>query len=207
MQIVPELFAGARWRPAPTRRSAEIVTPLERVVVEASVDAHPLDLAAAASFDGPDGATLWVWDGGVFRVELLRAHPHVDLPPGMRVDGCEAAMWRFRATERPAECEIVCRWRSLPGGRPGDPERGERLESQAWHGAGRRVSIGTPEHGEAVHYRPDGFRVSVPLEPGARFETHFVVAWSPDVFDDASTWFAVDCTPARMLAGLGARGG
>lgn len=111
-------------------------------------------------------------------------------------------MWRLRAAERPAECAVTCRWIGPTQHDPGAPESGEGLESQVWSERGHRVSVGTPDVGEAVHDLTDGFVVSAPLAAGAAFQTHFVIAWSTEAAGDVATWFAVDCTPDQVLAGV-----
>jgi hypothetical protein len=184
-----------------------VETPLGAFSVLASVDGHELRPEAAMAFTSGSGARLWVWDGGVFRGELLRVRVRATLPPGMAVAGWEAAMWRLRATERPAECEVACRWAELPGGAPGSPNGGENLEAQSWSDGQWQVQVGLPDLGERVEYLPDGFAVRAPLERAESFAAHFVVAWSPDRPGDDSAWFAVDCTPAQILAGVGPLGG
>jgi hypothetical protein len=201
MHSSPELFPRVGWQPSAGGASPGVRTPFGEIDVTAAVDDHPLRLDAAVVYGTVSGARLWVWEGGVFRAELLRCRPAYRLPDGMRVAGCEAAMWRLLATERPAECEVRCRWQAA-GREPGSPEPGEHVESQLWSDEGRQVSIGTLKRGGAVHYLPDGFAVSAPLERGAAFQTHFVVAWSAERSARETTRYAVDCTPGQVLAGI-----
>jgi len=202
MHARPELFANPAWEPGAADDACGIETPLGEVRIRATVDEHPLAVGAATAYHAAGGARLWVWDAGSFRAELLRCRPAYWLPPGMTVRGCEAGMWRLRAVTRPAECAMSARWASSARQPAGSWESGEGLESQVWAARGQRVSLGTPDLGAAVHYLDDGLVVSAPLEAGASFQTHFVVAWSADSPDDVSTWFAVDCTPDAVLAGI-----
>jgi hypothetical protein len=201
MHPSPDLFPHAGLQPSVGGVSPGIRTPLGEVDVSAAIDGHPLRLDAAVVYRTAGGARLWVWEGGVFRAELLRCRPAYRLPDAMRVAGCEAAMWRLLATERPAECEVSCRWQAARR-QSGSPEPATSLASQRWSDRGQRVSIGTPDRGGAVHYLPDGFAVSAPLERGAAFQTHFVVAWSAELPADEATRFAVDCTADQVLAGI-----
>jgi hypothetical protein len=203
MHAAPELFAHPGWRPSDAGAFVGLRTPLGALDVAARVDGHPLRVDAAVGYHAAGAARLWVWDGGVFRAELLRCRPRLLLPSGLTVDGCEAAMWRLRARERPAECEVSCRWVALDERAVGDPARGDGREARSWQQADRRVTLGTAALGHAVHHAPDGFVVSAPLDVGASFETHFVVAWSAGPPADA-TWLAVDRTPEQVLAGIDA---
>jgi hypothetical protein len=202
MHAHPKLFAHPAWHPASVTQSAGLSTPLGELAVLGAIDGHELRLDAAAAFVARSGARAWVWDGGVFRAELLRCRLRAVLPPGMRVEGWEAAMWRLSAAERPAECAVACRWIALPGSGAGVPKGGENLEAQAWSDGRTRVLVGTPELGERVRYLPDGFTVRAPLDRAEVFGTHFIVAWSADRPGDESAWFAVDRTPAQILAGI-----
>jgi hypothetical protein len=207
MHSHPELFTHSAWQPTAELGASTVATPLGELSVRAAVDDHELRLDAATAFVSASGARLWVWDGGVFRAELLRARPQATLPAGMAVAGWEAAMWRLRATERPAECEVECRWAELPGGEPGSPHSGENLEAQGWSNQQWQVQVGLPDLGERVAYLPDGFTVRAPLARAESFAAHFVVAWAPDRPGNDSAWFAVDCTPAQILASIDPLGG
>jgi hypothetical protein len=206
MQRHPELFAHPAWQATSVTGSPGVETPLGEVSILGAVDGHELRLDAASVFIAESGAQVWVWDGGVFRAELLRCRPRAALPEGMSVGGWEAAMWRLSAAERPAECEVACRWVELPGEEPGSPESGENLEAQSWSDGRSRVLIGTPDLGGRVRYLRDGFTVRAPLERAEALETHFVLAWSLDRPGDESPWFAVDCTSQQVLAGINSLG-
>jgi hypothetical protein len=202
MHGAADLFPDPDWRVAP-REVPLLRSPLGALTTGADVGDLRLAPDTAARLLHPGGAERWVWQSAAVRAELVLAAPAVALPPGMRVDGCRAAAWRFRAAA-PCAATIVCAWDELPGGVAGAWESGENLEAQAWYGAGIQVSLGTPDLGEATEYRPDGFLVRLQLTPGAVGAVHFVVAWSPDRSDDDSAWFAVDCTPQQVLASLDA---
>jgi hypothetical protein len=202
MHALPQLFWHPAWEPSAADTSPGVHTPLGEVGIRATVDEHPLLFEAAAAYRTAAGARLWVWNAGVFRAELLRCRPDYRLPQGMTIRGCEAGMWRLQAAHRPAECTVSARWVPSAERESGSPESGEGLESQVWVDQGQRVSLGTPDLGEAVHYLSNGFSVSAPLATGAAFQSHFVVAWSADAPGDVATWFAVDCTPEQVLAAI-----
>lgn len=187
MHAVPTLFAHAAWRPAAHDASPDLETPIGALATTARVDDHALRPEAAVCYADGDGARLWVWDGGVFRAELLRA----------RASAGEVALWRLDAHERPAECTIECRWRASveAAEAPADPARGVRR----WQGDGWRVQLAAPARDGATHAAGDALVVSAPLERGARFETRFVVGWSPVTAD----WPTPDDAAERVLARLG----
>jgi hypothetical protein len=196
MHAAPTLFPHAAWRPAASPGSPDVDTPLGALTPLARVDDHPLRPEAARGHDDGAGARLWVWDGGVFRAELLR----------VRVSGdagapCEVVLWRLDAHERPAECTVECRWRTIGAATAERTARDDELAEWRWDAPDARVRIATPLRDGAAHVDGDALIAAAPLERGARFETRFLVTWSPGGAADARV---PDWTTERVLATLGA---
>ena len=175
MHVAPVLFPHAAWRPAAPGHSADVTSPLGTLVTSAQVDGHLLQPDAATAFDGGGAARLWVWEGGVFRAELLRVRP----PAAGAADdvACEIVRWRLHARERPAECEVSCRWHGH------EPAPVAQLESdparvvRRWQARGWCVQMEAPARDGSVHGVADGLVASAPMERGARVESRVVVRW------------------------------
>ena len=177
-----------------------------------------------------NGVILAVWDLPQARVELLRASVRPRLPAGMQLDGCEAAVWRYRARSDGLALTLRCGWDILPEGADGGPESGQALDAQTWDVGSQSVTIGTedsewlaqraarglwmPQRLESeletadpypVTYLSDGLQITLPdLAQGEIGQVHFVVAWAKRLHEkDASTWFAVDMPPERILEQAG----
>jgi hypothetical protein len=147
------------------------------------------------------------------------------LPPGMEIAGCVAALWWLEAESDTSFVFVRCIWDIIPG--MPDAESGELLEAQSWIQKGFVVTVGTEDsetlaqraslaphspqrlidaskESPAVFYHPDGLWISFPrLRAGDRCEGHFVVAWMPEGGPQASTWFAVAWPHERVRAALG----
>ncbi len=205
MHVAPVLFPHASWRPgAPgvAGYAADVATPLGTLLPSALVDGHLLLAEAATVFDA-GAARLWVWEGGVFRVELLRVAMRV---PASAADGGadaggEIVRWRLHATERPAECEVSCRWpETAPGPVDGDGADGARVVRR-WRARGWSVQLHAPTRDHAVHGLPDGVMASAPMERGARVEVRMAVAWWPEHAGHAPPpWPGADAPFETLLA-------
>lgn len=194
---LPSPQATASQRP-------EFQTPAGILCLTLAVDGRALPEQDAAAF--ADGRHLVLaWEIPTGRAEVLIARPALALPPGMRVDGAAAAVWRVSAD---AECvvELAVTWVDDPAPRNRGPESGENLDAQSWTDGHTRVMIGLPDYGSATSYLAEGFRIAHRSARGSRWEAHFVCAWSAEPARDESLWFAVDCTPPRILGDLAPAG-
>lgn len=200
MHVAPALFPHASWRPAAPGHATvatDVATPIGTLLASAQVDGHPLLPEAATVFDG-GAARLWVWEGGVFRAELLRVP--VPTAGGYADTACEVVRWRLHATERPAECEVSCRWRA-PAPTLDDDEGGEGARIvRRWRGRGWSVQLQAPMRDHAVHGLPDGVAASAPMERGARMEVRMAVAWWSEQAGEAPRWPGADAPYERLLA-------
>ena len=200
MHVAPALFPHDAWRPAAKSDVPDVDTPLGMLATTARVDDHALRPEAAHRFDDGAGARLWVWEGGVFRAELLR----------VRLAGattsadatCEAALWRLDAHERPAECRIACGWRAPAPAAAERAPRDDQLAEWRWDADGWRVVVATLTLDGASRLDGDAVIAGAPLERGARFETRFLVGWWPATGDAPRL---VDRTADQLLAALGER--
>lgn len=136
-------------------RPAEIETPFGNFAtcfLVGKVDT----LRAAATETRGDGRRHWSrWEWDEFDIELLQGPIATALPPGMRVDGCIAALWRIRGKRvlkkrRPSGQEdwlgsVRCCWATEPSAAEGGPDTGEGLEALTWDISGGRLSVGTED--------------------------------------------------------------
>jgi hypothetical protein len=214
MHVAPALFPHARWRPGAPGHAADVPTPLGTLLPSALVDGHLLVVGAATLFDA-GAARLWVWDGGVFRVELLRVQMRVAMRAPMRppmpsgdgaADGaadaaCEIVRWRLHATERPAECEVSCRWQETAPGLVDEEGADSARVVRRWRARGWSVQLQAPARDRAVHGLPDGVVASAPMERGARLEVQMAVAWWAEraAGEAAPRWPGADAPFEQLL--------
>ena len=158
--------------------------------------------------------------------------PHLDLPSGMNVTDCHAAVWRIRAEKRPVtEYALTCRLEAPAGQQPGSPCSGQGLEAQEWSDGKINMTIGTqdawamvmyrnnggilpdrwvqdlsgnrPEEVNLVEYANEGFILRPPgLQPGEIAQIQFVVAWAFEPGGEIANWYAVDLPPANIISTL-----
>jgi hypothetical protein len=197
MHAAPVLFPHAGWRPAAFAHPADVATPLGVFVTVAHVDGHVLEPSAATTFDDGGAARLWVWEGGVFRAELLRLR----VPPSdAGAAACEIVRWRLHATERPAECQVSCRWQGSAPAAVEQPDGDAAGVFRRWRARGWCVQVGAPARGASVHGLPDGIVTSAPMERGARVESRVVIAWWSERGGEAPRWPDADAPFERLLA-------
>lgn len=169
---------------------------------------------APKSYRNGFGAEVTVWPNDLGRLELFRSSVTGQLYEGAKVDGCEAAIWRFRALSDGITPRFQCAWTSLPDKADGGPDSGQNLDALTWHIGSLCVSLGTedseclqewarqgklPARWEqligpnTVQYQREGLRVALPaLDAGEICEVTFLVAWNtPTDDEDASTWVSV----------------
>jgi hypothetical protein len=200
MHVVPALFPHDAWRPVAASDAPDVDTPLGALTTTARVDDHVLRPEAARRYDDGADARLWVWEGGVFRAELLRVRL-ADAPSGDDATR-EAVLWRLDAHERPAECRIACGWRAPLAAAPARARRDDGLAGWEWTADGWRAALATPALDGAARLEGEAVIVGAPLERGARFETRFLVGWWPSTGDASRL---VVRTPAQLRAALGER--
>ena len=187
---------------------------------------------ADESWEIPSGSRVLVWTNECLRAELLLGAVDVDLPPGMAVSGCHAAVWRLRARAEISSCRFIAAWTAHLTA-SGGPDSGEGLAAQSWDDGETTVTLGTadadwlercgpawktfpaswssllnvddPSNVIIEDYLPDGLALDLPeLTAGEGGQIHFVVAWAPTWNEDSATWYAVDLSPQRIAAMLGA---
>ena len=201
MHVAPALFPHGRWRPGAPGHAVDVASPLGGLLPSALIDGHLLVPDAATVFDG-GAARLWIWEGGVFRAELLRMPvPAAGGAAGVVVDaGGEIVRWRLQATERPAECEVRCRWRDTAPS-PADEDDDAARVVRRWRARGWCVQLQAPTRDRAVHGVPDGVVASAPMERGARVEVRMLVAWWPERAGEAPPrWPGADAPYEQLLA-------
>ncbi|WP_156379427.1 hypothetical protein [Acidovorax sp. Root402] len=136
-----------------------------------------------------------------------------DLPPGMSVEKCWAAIFTLVAgTQTPSALLQAQLWPSLPTS--GNPGTGEGLEAQTWEGGGYmlaagtedeeflRARIGNPKLRAEARYEPASLTVALSnLPPYITTEVHFIVAWNhfPEAVE-GSCWYAVDQSHSWVAA-------
>ena len=142
---------------------------------------------------------------------------HPDLPPGMTVEKCWAAIFTLVAgTQAPG---ALLRAQLLPSrSTSGCPETGEGLEAQTWEGGGHLLAVGTedeeflrarignPKLRAEARYEPASLTVFLSnLPPNTTTEVHFIVAWNhfPEPVE-CSCWYAVDQSHSSVTAQVAA---
>lgn len=213
-------------------RAPSVVTPLGEICFRAAIGEplpdEPDDVRCAG-----DDVHVFGWSRADCRAELLICRPRIHLPPGLSVTDCWAGMWRVRATAATGPLSFTCGWAPEVMCGDGGPETGQYLEAQTWTDGATRVTVGTadgemlfaraqqgllpsrwtspdvwggrrPDELAVGRYSLDALAVDLPgLTQGEGCQLHFAVAWASESAD-VSTWFAVDCSPEQVLAGLSA---
>ncbi|QVL31212.1 hypothetical protein KIH39_20535 [Telmatocola sphagniphila] len=195
MEIHPKLF-----RIDAPLRQADVVspsfpTPLGRI--DLFLEANGIELKPSSVFCA-DETTIFIWPEDV-GAELILFRPILSLPKGMSVTDAYAAILRLTPTNHLIEGSLPtrrskvfrCRWDEKSKWTEVGPEIGENLDAQSWTDGKTKVTVGLPDYETDTTYRRDGFEVAIKQKS----QLHFVCAWSPDITDDISTWFAVDYNP------------
>lgn len=180
----PRRFRG----PALVRRSprrAEVVSPLGTLALEARAGATTFAGVPHAELSDDTGRRLLIWDAPPVRAELLVRPVMPELPAGMRVDGCVAAVWRVGAdADGAGEVVFRCAWVDGKAPAPGGPSSGQALAAQTWANAAWTVCVGTPDaEGVLWTWRNDG--VSLPAAWRARVDVADPALVMIEEMDDA----------------------
>lgn len=229
--VVPMLFP-AEWQQTDRLFRPSIETPLGSFELELRVAGVLASTAVEASQACCGETRLFSWNTQGHSAELFLCSVKPQLPPGMHVTACCAALWRVRAEGgSPAEFAFSCRW--SPGSKQerGAPCSGQGLEAVEWTANRTCLTLGTldaetfasfgrgvegfpkrwlkerwnvwPEDLELVQYCSDGLLVSPPpIAVGEVVQVQFVAAWSPAPDTQSATWFAVDLPPDQILSSL-----
>jgi hypothetical protein len=218
--------------PLPAALSPSVYTPLGELRFHAELGAA-LPAPPDEVHQVGDDARLFAWDLLECRAELLICRPRIQLPSGLAVTDCWAAMWRVRAGDVTGPLRFGCAWSPMNRWREGGAETGEHLEAMTWTDGATRVTAGTadgemlfararagellprrwaspavwggrPSDGLFVAtYEADGLTVELPPLLAGEQCQVHLTVAWAPESDDAATWFAVDTTPQAVLAGAG----
>lgn len=230
------LFPVASAAPSSTADVPVLATPLGDIRFRATVGGTALPERTDDAHRLSGGAHVFGWDRGQVRVELLICRPRIQLPPGLAMTDCRAAMWRVSASASTGPLSFACALNTGSRRIHAGPETGECLEAQSWSDGRTRVTAGTAD-GELLWAQayagdllPRRWLTADPRtggEPGqlgiARYTEDALSVELPGLDagercqlhftvawgpedDDAATWFAADCPPGQVLAGAGLSG-
>jgi hypothetical protein len=171
-------------------------------------------------------AVLNTFRNSRLEAQLLFGAVNPQLPRGMAVQGCRAAVWRVRAVVSLRQLVFESWWQEPALDADGGPDTGEGLDALTWLTPAGAVSLGT-EDGEFLKYRalageamphslvpqldvstieylPHGLRVPLQEVPaGSVVQVQFVVAWADSYTNESpSTWFAVEQRPTDLVRQL-----
>lgn len=136
---VERLFPG-EWN-ATGSKPPVLLSPLG----EFTLGFDPVDTFEHLEFCNSRGDRLLVWRDPATHVELVIRSTEPELPEGMRVDGCVAAIWRARSTEGKLRdytfrCEVLEQSTLYQGSCSG-----EFLESKEWSDGSMTLALGTQD--------------------------------------------------------------
>jgi hypothetical protein len=214
-----------RWPRSRAVRPPQITSPFAAFSFDLCVSGASI-VTSAPGRDSPAGQ-VWEWSNEKLQAEVLVSQAKPQVPQGMNVEGCVAAIWRVRANQDLSVFSLACTHDRETSLGPGGPCSGQGLEAQEWHHGGKVLTLGTQSleamiahrrrggrfparlmhmnlsdlaEEDWVAYLPNGFKVQPPsLRPLEVIQVQFVAAWAPESGDDVSTWFAVDLAPSEIL--------
>jgi len=210
---------------------AGVDTPLGKVLLNVKIDKVQIEaIKATESYQLQNDTHFLCWYQDDFDLELLIGRPVLHLPVPAIVQDCIAGMWRLKPHKDLENILFTAEWSPGYSWRKGSPDSGEGLYAKTWWDKGNTVSIGTEDEkwlafrasrnamlpprlenyfkqgffDELVHYDLQETGLPIPiasLRVGELCQVHFSVAWSDNVSGDASTWYAVKCSPTDILDG------
>lgn len=142
-----------------------------------------------------------------------------DIPPGMSVSGCVAAVASLTPQETIRNVQFCARL-VAPDAIEASPETGEGLEAQSFRSSTHVLLVGTEDSDflearleesiklpeSLVTYSEDSIILHL-VEPqaGKELSLHFLAAWnSPPEPRECSCWYAVEQPHSALLSALGA---
>jgi hypothetical protein len=170
------------------------------------------------------GAELVSWSAAHVDADLLLLALQPELPAGLAVTHCHAAVWRVRAHTSVDACTFEARWARTASPPDGGPSSGQFLNALTWSDDLTELSLGAPDAEGLVSYEragiglpaawagllsvddpasvsiedylSDGLRLRLPgLQPHESATIHFAVAWADAAANEDAPWFAVDIGP------------
>jgi len=207
-------------------------TPFGSLTFGLQIDDELVSALSAETYESRNtGALRWQWTSEFGEAHLAICGVRPDIPEGMEVTDCTAALWWIQAERRVENWAISCRLEGLDPREAGAPCSGQGLDAQEWSNGKVSMTVGTqdmwamlwyrnkggllpkrwtteewsrdPEMLSFVEYAPDGFVLKPPrLEPDEEVQFQFVVAWANEPCGDIGPWYAVDMPPAKILAAL-----
>lgn len=215
------------WPRSTAPRPPQILAPLAAFSLDLIVNGESI-IGNHSGLNPTEQGLVWGLADDLLEVEILTAAVAPNLPPGMFVDGCVAALCRLRARQAFSDYAFVCTHDRQEVLGPGGPCSGQHLNAQEWSHSGTILTLGTQDleamianrrgggcfplrlarHAESFEsddaklatYLPSGFTVHPPaLEPNEVIQVQFVAAWAPETSPELSTWFAVHFAPGDLV--------
>lgn len=198
----------------------QIHTPLGTIQLSVSLSEQPLH--ADRSYTLENGTLLYTYSHDALECELILCQLTPELPEGMNIKACWAAVFRIKPKLDGAipECTFAANWQEGYTWTDYGSDTGQNLEAAQYSNEAYRLHLGTQDRDMLMLRRDQGdgvplsfgqdmhgirnadskvwsskYGLQVPMTTivaGELCQIHFVVAWSRMAEDDASTWFAVD---------------
>ncbi|MDQ0087628.1 hypothetical protein J2T12_001034 [Paenibacillus anaericanus] len=219
-----KLFSG-RHLGTTLKQEAFIDTPLGNISLKLFVE--EITYVPNKRFALPNGGTLYGYYYDQFDAELVICKLKLNIPSHMVVDNSQAAVFRVKPNNTVHSCNFVAEWEKGYTWETFGSNSGQHLESVEYKNRLIRLHLGTQD-GEELMYRkingdliPNSLELHSDLERFSFIEyinhgfripfnqilkdeicqVHFIVAWTKNIADDVSTWFAVDQLTKYILEG------
>lgn len=209
-----------------------VETPFGKLILGFEINDDLITVRPARAYESPNaGALRWQWTSDFGEAQLAICSIKPNIPDGMHITDCTAALWRIKIAKRRVEKWVVsCRLDALNPGQPGSSCSGQGLDALEWSNGDISMTLGTqnmyamlgyrnnggllperwikewnrdPEMFSFVEYAPNGFILKPPpLEPNEQVQFQFIVVWANEPGGDIGPWYAVDMPPAQILAAL-----
>lgn len=209
----------------------QIHTPLG--TIQLSVSLSEQSLHPDRSYTLKNDTLLYVYHQDTLECELILCQLNPELPEGMSVEACWAAVFRLKPKLDGVipECTFAANWQEGYTWTDYGSDTGQNLEAAQYSNEAYRLHLGTQDRDMLMLRRDQGdgvplsfgqdmhgirnadskvwsskYGLQVPMTTiaaGELCQIHFVVAWSRMVEDDASTWFAVDQLTESIVEAAG----